>query len=68
MGWPVLDRKMVGWLCWRGFYSGSGISGTVKITDPGVLGGGTQLGGAHALGPRIAFDARLYTQRVTLVA
>ena len=47
------------------FHSGSGISGTVKVTDPGVVhGGGIQFGGAHALGPRhnidlpeIAFDA-----------
>lgn len=66
---------MIGTYSTGNFHSGSGISGTLKITDPGgVHGGGIQLSGAHALGPRhnadlpeIAFDApttaRLYTQR-----
>jgi len=56
---------MIGTYAVGDFRSGSGISGTVKITDPGVLnGGGIQFGGAHAIGPRhnvdqpeIAFDA-----------
>jgi hypothetical protein len=56
--------EMIGTYSVGDFHSGSGISGTVKITDPGVVhGGGIQLGGPHALGPRhnvdlpeIAFD------------
>src|ERR1700730_5803473 len=56
---------MIGTYSVGDFHSGSGISGTVKITDPGIVhGGGIQLGGAHALGPRnnvdlpeITFDA-----------
>lgn len=57
---------MIGTYSVGDFHSGSGISGTVKITDPGVVhgGGGIQLGG-YALGPRhnvdlpeIAFDAQ----------